>query len=104
MGICKTETTSASNSAESVTTSFTWDAGTSKLTMRLPVSSFEETPAAVMSNLNAGKFIVEEAFALTREMISGLKAPQGLKIAAGTYVAKKQSDGSIVVDFGSFNL
>ncbi|RYD53314.1 MAG: hypothetical protein EOP52_04010 [Sphingobacteriales bacterium] len=103
LSVCETSTGNKSiSSKESLTVSFTWDATTMHLTMRLPAASLSETPEDVLAKLRSGTFVVEEAFALSKEIISGLKGPDELRVAVGTYPAQKQSDGSMVIDFGAY--
>lgn len=103
LSVCETSATGKSVSAkEGVPASFTWDANTSHLTMRLPAASLTQTPEDVLTKLNSGTFVVEEAFSLNKDIVRGLKGPDELRIAVGTYPVRKQADGSLVIDFGEY--
>jgi hypothetical protein len=103
LSVCETSAPNKSvSSKEGVTVTFTWDAATAHLTMRLPAASLPQTPEDVLAKLHSGTFVVEEAFALSKELVLGLKGPDELRIAVGTYPVRKQADGSMVIDFGEY--
>ncbi len=103
LSVCETSApTKSVSSKEGVTVTFTWDATTTHLTMRLPAASLAQTHEDVLTKLHSGTFVVEEAFSLNKDIVRGLKGPDELRIAVGAYPVRKQSDGSLVVDFGAY--